>query len=182
MDLVLNNQQWLICNKTKPNQTGHLSISLFVFPVSASHCWDLFMSLHPLLSISPIPSLSFLICHSLSLSLTLLVCISLSTSVSVCLSVCLSSSFSLSPPLSLSLMFSFPLPFLILIFDLPYFHLSYSPLYCISSIPYILPHPTLSLSLSLSLSLFLSLSSCPVYILSLHCFPSFTLCSLSFSL
>ena len=23
MDLVLNNLQWLICNKTKPNQTKH---------------------------------------------------------------------------------------------------------------------------------------------------------------
>ena len=27
-DLALNNQQWLICHKNKPNQTIHLSVSL----------------------------------------------------------------------------------------------------------------------------------------------------------
>ena len=27
MDLALNNQQWLICHKTKPNQTEYLGIS-----------------------------------------------------------------------------------------------------------------------------------------------------------
>ena len=35
LDLALNNQQWLICHKTKPNQTYLILIILYKYMVSS---------------------------------------------------------------------------------------------------------------------------------------------------